>query len=418
MIIGVIVVLICLILIVALSNKIYEAQKKKKEEAFKKIQPMGNQTDNQPVEYSLIEIHKSKILFASDKHYFLIRKYASRRYPIDDAPCNSIAWWGKYKDSGNELYLLEEGDNFVQKLVSEDGFDAPIRYKSGHFYPQKSYPYREKMTSEYIEMLKEKIREDNSCPSGLTVNTFVYLIVRNGLIRYFHEEYVKRFNYKSTDELCANMIDKNEEEFDLAKSLYVFHLAFECGMTSPLGALRKRTFSGIDSTVSRLKYERLKKEAETEKQEADNAKIDLPAQEDIVPQPDNAEKETKAHQFCIDDVDRMDGREFERFIAELFEKKGYAVQLTPQSGDFGVDVIIRDDFIRIGIQTKCYKEKVSNSAIQEAVTGIRHYNLDKAMVITNSYFQPAALTLAKENNVILWDRNKLKHEIDKYFVKN
>ena len=112
----------------------------------------------------------------------------------------------------------------------------------------------------------------------------------------------------------------------------------------------------------------------------------------------------------------MDGREFEIFIAEIFEKKGYSVYLTPSSGDFGIDVIIEDDFTRIGIQTKCYNNaNVPNSAVQEAVTGMRHYKIDKAMVATNSYFQPSAKTLAEENNVILWDRERLEKEIEKYY---
>lgn len=108
----------------------------------------------------------------------------------------------------------------------------------------------------------------------------------------------------------------------------------------------------------------------------------------------------------------MSGKEFESFIATLFQKKGFKVLQTPLSGDFGIDVIIENSFIKIGIQTKCYNDKVSNSAVQEAVTGIKHYNLDKAMVITNNYFQPSAIALAKDNNVILWDRDKLLQEIE------
>lgn len=431
MIVGIIITaLVSLIAIAALSNKIYDAQEKKKKETFLKTAPdrvaqknqlMSNETGEQAVGHYLIKINKQKILYASEKQYFLMHKYASERYPIDGNPCDSIAWWGKYKDSGNELYLLEDGDEFVQKLVSDDGFHVPMHYKGGHFSPQRAYPYRERIASEYIEILKEKVQGDNSCPSGLTINTFVYLIIRNGLIRYFHEEYVKRFNYKSADELCTAMIDKGEGEFDLVKCMYVFNLAFECGMTPPLGALRKRIFSEIDSTMNRLKYERLKAEAEAkakaeaEKQAAETAIIP-PAQEEDADLPtENEEKETKPHRFCIGDVDRMDGRAFEIFIAELFEKKGYSVSLTPSSGDFGIDVIIEDDFTKIGIQTKCYSANVPNSAVQEAVTGIRHYGLDKAMVATNSYFQPSAKTLAKENNVILWDRKRLKKEIEKYY---
>ena len=47
-------------------------------------------------------------------------------------------------------------------------------------------------------------------------------------------------------------------------------------MTPPLGALRKRIFSEIDSTMNRLKYERLKAEAEAEKHAAEETEITAP----------------------------------------------------------------------------------------------------------------------------------------------
>lgn len=58
--------------------------------------------------------------------------------------------------------------------------------------------------------------------------------------------------------------------------MYVFNLAFKCEMTPPLGALRKRIFSEIDSTMNRLKYERLKAEAEAEKHAAEETEITAP----------------------------------------------------------------------------------------------------------------------------------------------
>ena len=42
-----------------------------------------------------------------------------------------------------------------------------------------------------------------------------------------------------------------------------------------------------------------------------------------------------------------------------------------------------------------------------------HYNCDKALVITTSYFTNPAIRLAKSNNVELWDRSKLDKEIKK-----
>lgn len=121
--------------------------------------------------------------------------------------------------------------------------------------------------------------------------------------------------------------------------------------------------------------------------------------------------DSKDTYYTIDDIDLMGGLEFERFIAELFIKMGYAVEVTKASGDQGIDVIAEKNGRKIGIQAKCYSSKVTNSAIQEAVAGIQHYRLDKGMVVTNNWFTVSAQELAESNNIILWDRNRLKEKL-------
>ncbi|MGG3920247.1 restriction endonuclease [Parageobacillus thermoglucosidasius] len=114
----------------------------------------------------------------------------------------------------------------------------------------------------------------------------------------------------------------------------------------------------------------------------------------------------------IDDIDLMSGKEFEEFIYELFKKMGYTVNLTPESGDQGIDIIAVKNGLRIGIQTKCYSNSVSNKAIQEVVAGIKYYGLEKAIVVTNNYFTKSAIELALANEVVLWDRNILKEKLN------
>ncbi|MCM3725092.1 restriction endonuclease [Neobacillus cucumis] len=113
----------------------------------------------------------------------------------------------------------------------------------------------------------------------------------------------------------------------------------------------------------------------------------------------------------IDDVDMMNGVEFEEFICYLFKKMGYTVNLTPASGDQGIDLVAVKNGLRIGIQTKRYSNSVSNKAIQEVVAGVKHYNLSKAIVITNNFFTKSAIDLAISNDVVLWDRSILKEKI-------
>lgn len=114
----------------------------------------------------------------------------------------------------------------------------------------------------------------------------------------------------------------------------------------------------------------------------------------------------------ISDIDIMSGFEFEKFISRLFQKMGYKSYATKETNDQGVDVIAEKGDVRIAIQTKCYNGVVGNSAIQEIVAGMKYYDANKAMVITNSTFTKSAIELAKKNNVQLWDRKTLIEKIE------
>lgn len=102
------------------------------------------------------------------------------------------------------------------------------------------------------------------------------------------------------------------------------------------------------------------------------------------------------------------GIKYEHKVAAWLKKHGYKnVQVTPASGDYGVDITARKGRYRYAIQCKSYSRPVGVSAVQEVYSGIRHYSCDKGMVITNSTFTSAAKTLARENGVILIENIKL-----------
>jgi HJR/Mrr/RecB family endonuclease len=130
----------------------------------------------------------------------------------------------------------------------------------------------------------------------------------------------------------------------------------------------------------------------------------------------NLDKKQKYVQFTINDIDLMGGIEFENLISLLFSKMGYVTKVTKSSGDQGVDIIAEKNGHKIGIQAKCYAKAVNNSAIQEVVAGIRHYQLDKTIVVTNNYFTKSAQELAKINGVILWDRTILSAKLEDIFA--
>ena len=124
----------------------------------------------------------------------------------------------------------------------------------------------------------------------------------------------------------------------------------------------------------------------------------------------NVNKQTK--KTTLHDIDRMSGKEFEEFVAELFKKLGYETSITKASADQGIDVLATKQDTTIGIQAKCYSGQVGNHAIMEAVAGCKYYKANKCMVITNSTFTPSAIKLAEANDVELWDRNVLEKKMD------
>lgn len=124
---------------------------------------------------------------------------------------------------------------------------------------------------------------------------------------------------------------------------------------------------------------------------------------------DNPETKEK---ITLADIDVMSGVEFENFVADLFEKMGYKTFVTKASNDQGIDIVATKNDVRFAIQAKCYSGVVGNHAVMEAVAGMKFYNADKCMVVTNNNFTKSARELAQKNNVELWDRKVLQEKIN------
>lgn len=109
----------------------------------------------------------------------------------------------------------------------------------------------------------------------------------------------------------------------------------------------------------------------------------------------------------IVDIDKMTGVEFERYVGEILSSRGFHIEYTPTSGDYGVDIIARRGGERWAVQMKRYSNSVGREAISDAVAGMAYYKCTRSMVVTSNYFTPNAQELAKINNTFLVDRDKL-----------
>lgn len=107
-------------------------------------------------------------------------------------------------------------------------------------------------------------------------------------------------------------------------------------------------------------------------------------------------------------IDSMDGLEFEKYVASLLRINGFHKVSLTERYDYGVDIIAEKGGVRWGIQTKRYTGLVMADAVRQVVTGLRIYNCDKAMVITNSTYSTVARRLADANDCVLIDRAGLK----------
>src|SRR5690348_12024608 len=88
----------------------------------------------------------------------------------------------------------------------------------------------------------------------------------------------------------------------------------------------------------------------------------------------------------ISEIDSMDGRAFELFLATLFRRLGYRVEVTRARGDHGADLVVERDGRKLAVQAKRWQKDIGVKAIQEAVGSIAMYRCDGAMVVTNREF--------------------------------
>ncbi len=120
----------------------------------------------------------------------------------------------------------------------------------------------------------------------------------------------------------------------------------------------------------------------------------------------------------VPDFDDMSGEEFEDFCSYLLRKNGFShVRMTPESGDQGVDLVAYRKEVKYGFQCKRYKSWVGNKAVQEIYAGIKMYDCEYGVVLTNSRFTDSAKELAQSTDIELWDRGDLYVLIKRAYKK-
>ena len=145
--------------------------------------------------------------------------------------------------------------------------------------------------------------------------------------------------------------------------------------------------------------------------------------EKLQPMPVDNEKSSP---LTIEDVDKLEPRFFEAFVAALFNKQGYYVVLTPHSGDKGADVIARQRGSETGgmlIQAKHRQEggKSGHQAVDEILKAKPFYDEEhgttfQLAVITNREFNKPARRYSRSEQVEMYERKWLMQNLKQYHV--
>ena len=117
--------------------------------------------------------------------------------------------------------------------------------------------------------------------------------------------------------------------------------------------------------------------------------------------------------YADDELDEMEGLDFEYYCAELLRNRGFIeVEVTKSSGDYGIDILAEKEGVTYAIQCKRYNGPVGVNAVQEAYAGRDFYDRMVGCVLTNQYFTQPAVDAAQKLKILLWDRDYLEEMIE------
>lgn len=86
--------------------------------------------------------------------------------------------------------------------------------------------------------------------------------------------------------------------------------------------------------------------------------------------------------------------QFEREVAALYERMGYAASLTPASGDRGIDIVLSRDGTTSVVQCKAQQRPVGPAVVRELIGSMACAGAAKGIVVSRSGFSTAARQLA------------------------
>lgn len=125
--------------------------------------------------------------------------------------------------------------------------------------------------------------------------------------------------------------------------------------------------------------------------------------------------------WSLGQLQEIEPYNFEKLLAQLFRKMGYAVEETQYSHDRGIDLIIRVVHFGLShswiVQAKRYTEPVGVKAVREYSSLRYRDRVDGVIIVATSSFTREGQDEAAEHNVKLIDGNLLVEMLNHYLLE-
>lgn len=112
----------------------------------------------------------------------------------------------------------------------------------------------------------------------------------------------------------------------------------------------------------------------------------------------------------FEQIGKMGKAQFVIYMSKLFKLKGYQVELTPVANNHGIDMMVEKMGVKIAVGCALSNKVLGETDVRLVEQGKKYYGIDRAMVVTNQYFDRMAAAYGKSQSTSLVDRNVLAED--------
>lgn len=119
-------------------------------------------------------------------------------------------------------------------------------------------------------------------------------------------------------------------------------------------------------------------------------------------------REIRRPAMTVEQLYALSPRAFEHYVAELFERRGYAVEVRGRAGDLGVDLALtRADGRRAIVQCKRYRHMIGPEIVRELFGTMIHERAAHGFLVTTADISEGARAWAADKPITLIDGRTL-----------